>query len=285
MNYKLKIFIEITLICSVLFKTGCVPRKLIIDHPNVVNRFYFEPKLIKGKNTSKMDLNSKRKLLKLKIQYAFYKLEQGDRLFDEDFHQGINCYKVAFSALNDAVDLGTENLINKYKSFDNWVNNAIDTIIFTEDDLYDLYWLGAAYGGLIKSSRGDPFEIVKLPKIGKILNAASSINHEWNNGALHSALLAYTSTRVDLSDEKLIEIADKHFELAISLSDSLDASPFVTYAESIDKKFQNRNMYIKKLAHALSIDVNIKREMRLGNIISQDRAKWLLTKTDEYFFE
>ena len=61
MNYKLKIFIEITLICSVLFKAGCVPRKLIVDHPNVVNRFYFEPKLTKRKNTSKMDLNSKRK--------------------------------------------------------------------------------------------------------------------------------------------------------------------------------------------------------------------------------
>ena len=160
MNYKLKIFIEITLICSVLFKTGCVPRKLVVDHPNVVNRFYFEPKLTKGKNTSKMDLNSKRKLLKLKVQYAFYRLEQGDRLFEEDFNKGINCYKVAFSALNDAVDLGTKNLINKYKSFDDWVNNVIDTIMFTEDDLYDLYWLGAAYGGLLNLAEETLFRLL-----------------------------------------------------------------------------------------------------------------------------
>tara|TARA_S200000501_G_scaffold98676_1_gene92018 strand:- start:23308 stop:24165 length:858 start_codon:yes stop_codon:yes gene_type:complete len=285
MNYKLKLCIQIAIMSSLLLKNGCVPRRLIVNHPNLVNNFYFEPKLAKGRNLSQSDLSDKRELLKLKVQYAYYKLEQGDRFFDEDFHNGIDCYKVAFSVLKDAVNLGTENLKSKYKTFDNWVNSENDTIMFTDNDLYDLYWLGAAYGGLIKSSRGDPFEIVKLPKIGKILNSASSINHEWNDGVLHSALLAYTATRVDLSDEELLEIADKHYTIAISLSDSLDASPFVTYAESIDKKFQNRNEFLKKLDYAISIDVDKKKEIRMGNIISQDRAKWLLTKTDEYFFE
>ena len=115
-----------------------------LQKDNIQNSWGARKKLKKGKNTSKMNLNSKRKLLKLKVQYAFYKLEQGDRLFDEDFHQGINCYKVAFSALNDAVDLGTENLINKYKykkiacvDFDvHWGNGNYDVMRGNKNSLY-----------------------------------------------------------------------------------------------------------------------------------------------------
>jgi hypothetical protein len=33
------------------------------------------------------------------------------------------------------------------------------------------------------------------------------------------------------------------------------------------------------------MNINQDQDLRLGNIIAQERAKWLLTKTDEYFFE
>ena len=39
------------------------------------------------------------------------------------------------------------------------------------------------------------------------------------------------------------------------------------------------------MKYVTDMNVNQDRELRLGNIIAQERAKWLLTKTDEYFFE
>jgi hypothetical protein len=156
---------------------------------------------------------------------------------------------------------------------------------FNINDVSDLYWFAAAYGGAIKSSRGNPFDVVKLPVVKKLLITAIALDPKWGKGALYSAMMSYTSSRPDLFGDALIDSVSSFYEKALIASDSLDASLFVSYAELIDKKFQDRDAFEQKLDIVLNMDVEKDKDFRLSNIIAQERAKWLLSKTDEIFFE
>ena len=80
-------------------------------------------------------------------------------------------------------------------------------------------------------------------------------------------------------------LMDYYFQKAVEYSDSLDAGPFVTYAESIHKPFQERKEFEDKLSFVLEMDVIRNSEYELSILIAKNRAEWLLSNTDEYFLE
>jgi hypothetical protein len=121
--------------------------------------------------------------------------------------------------------------------------------------------------------------------VKKMLIKAITLDPNWRKGALYSAMMSYTSSRPDLFGDAMIDSVTFYYEKALLASDSLDASLFVSYAEIIDKKFQNRTEFERKLHYVLQADGKNDKDFRLSNIIAQERAKWLLSKTDEYFFE
>ena len=273
-------------ILIIFFTAGCVPRRIIVDHPQLISTYYFEKKIASFREKDSLTYPERRKLLKLEVKFAYgFILEEADRLFAEDYHQGLERAGDAYSLLKDAIEIGTVILTEKYPEFELWLSEKDNKIKFEHDNIYELYWLAAAYGCAIRASRGNPFELIQLPRVGKLLKAAMSLDPGWNRGTLYSAMISYTATRSDLTDETLIDSVTKYYELAVSSSDSMDASPFVSFAENIDKRFQYKSEFIRKLEYVSGMNVNQDQDLRLGNIIAQERAKWLLTKTDEYFFE
>jgi hypothetical protein len=95
----------------------------------------------------------------------------------------------------------------------------------------------------------------------------------------------YTSSRPDLFGDSMVDSISYFYEKALIASDSLNASVYVSYAEIIDKKYQNKTEFEQKLHYVIQMDDKNDKDFRLSNIIAQERAKWLLSKTDEYFFE
>ena len=83
----------------------------------------------------------------------------------------------------------------------------------------------------------------------------------------------------------LIDSVTYYFDKAVDISDSLNASLFVSYAELINKKFQQKDAFEEKLEFVLKMNVNKDKYFRLTNIIAQERAKWLLSKKSDYFLE
>ena len=98
-------------------------------------------------------------------------------------------------------------------------------------------------------------------------------------------MMSFTATRTDLSEILLRDSVDFYFNKALLHSDSLDASPYVTYAESIHKTYQERKEFEDKLNYVIDMAVIPKSEYELSNLIAKNRAEWLLTKTEEYFLE
>ena len=272
------------LLSVILFCSSCVPRTLIVDHPKIVS-LYFEKRIKSLERKKSLSTEQKRLLLKTKVEYGFgVLLEESDRTLDHDYNLGVKKSQEAYIVFSDAKKVGNSILIISYPKLDSWLSGETD-LQFKINDVSDLYWLAAAYGGAIKSSRGNPFDVVKLPVVKKLLITAIALDPKWGKGALYSAMMSYTSSRPDLFGDALIDSVSSFYARALIASDSLDASLFVSYAELIDKKFQNRDAFERKLDLVLNMDVEKDKDFRLSNIIAQERAKWLLSKTDEIFFE
>ncbi|MBT4578577.1 MAG: hypothetical protein HOB93_01595 [Candidatus Marinimicrobia bacterium] len=275
---------HLLLFISLLYTTGCASKSILLNHPNLVS-IYFENKIQKLEKKASPTKIEKRKILKLKNEYAFgILMEKNDRLIGQDYSKGLEGYHKANIIFNEAKIIGSEILITSFPNFELWLKGN-SKITFSHSDIFDLYWLAAAYGGAIKSSRGNPFELVHLPSVGKMLKTAISLDPDWGNGVLHTAMMSYTSSRPDLSGKSLIDSVSYYFNKAVLISDSLYADPFMIYAESIDKPFQNKGAYEEKLNFILNMDTDRSAEFELGNIITKKRAKWLLTKTNEMFLE
>ncbi len=270
------------LVFLVLF--SCVPKAILLEKPKLVS-IYFERKIKKLEGNDSMSLHGRRVLVRTKVEYGFgIIMEQADRLIEDDYLEGLDQYKKANNVFNEAQDLGMLIMLEKYPEFNDWLQK--DAVIdLKKEDVSDMYWLAASIGGSVSSSRGDPFELINLPYVGRLLNKCIKIYPEWNNGSLYSAMMSFATSRSDLSEEMLRDSVDFYFNKAISYSNGMDAGPYLTYAESIHKTFQERKDFVDKLNYVMEMDVVRNSDYEMGNLVSKSRAKWLLSKTDEYFLE
>ena len=272
------------ILTSFIFIISCSPKAFIIDQPELVS-IYFEKKIKKLEKSDMTSLDQQRALMRTKVEYGFgIIMEHADRLIDVDYSSALDKYKKANIIFKDARDSGISILNDRYSNFNEWIRGGVE-LQFTNNDIIDLYWLAAAYGGAISSSRGDPFELIHLPKVGRILRKCIELDPEWNNGAVYSAMMSFTSTRTDISEDLLRDSVDFYFNKAILYSDSLDAGPFLAYAESIHKTYQERKEFEDKLNYVIDMKTKSRSRYELPNLIAKNRAEWLLSKTDDYFLE
>ena len=197
----------------------------------------------------------------------------------------MECYKKANKLFLEAKQSSLIILSKKYPNFNQWMKKDLN-ITFETKDTHDLYWLAASMAGAIQSSRGsNPYELVNIPTIGKLLKTTISLDSNWGRGALYSAMMSYSAIRPDLSGKAMKDTVDYYFKKALQLSDSLDASVYVSYAELIHKPRQERNDFEGKLKYAINMDLNKNKKIKLNNLISINRAKWLMSNTEDYFLE
>ena len=267
-----------------LLVSACVPKAFLLEQPKLVS-VYFERKIEKLEKAKSPDLDSQRLLMRTKVEYGFgIIMEQASRLIEEDYEQAMAKYEQANKIFSEARDSGILIISKRYPSFNNWLNKEA-SIDFNADDMNDIYWLAASIGGCISSSRGDPFELINLPNVGRLLRTGIDINPEWGNGSLFSAMISFTTTRSDLNEIMLRDSVDYYFDKAVLYSDGKDAGPYLTYAESIHKPFQERKNFVDKLNYVINMENKPNNEFELTNLLANSRAKWLLARTEEYFLE
>jgi len=224
-------------------------------------------------------------LMRTKVEYGFgIIMEQANRLIDEDYSLAMAKYEQANKIFSEARDSGISIISKKYPNLKKWLNKEA-SIDFNADDISDIYWLAASIGGCISSSRGNPFELINLPNVGRLLRTGIDINPGWENGSFYSAMISFTTTRSDLNEVMLRDSVDYYFDKAVLYSDGKDAGPYLTYAESIHKPFQERKNFVDKLNYVINMENKPNNEFELTNLLAKSRAKWLLARTDEYFLE
>ena len=147
-----------------------------------------------------------------------------------------------------------------------------------------MYWTAVSWAAAISVSKDNPDLIADLSRVEALLDRALELDETFDRGALHSFLITYEMSRSGGTGDPAVR-SEEHFDRAVALSGGQLAGPFVTFAEAVCVKKQNRAEFESLLHRALAIDPNAKPEWRLVNLIMQRRARWLLARADDLFLK
>jgi predicted anti-sigma-YlaC factor YlaD len=154
--------------------------------------------------------------------------------------------------------------------------------IATRQDVPMLYWTAASWGAAIAVSQDHPDLVADQPIVEALIDRAFELNPDYDFGAIHGFLIKYEMARQGAAGDPAAR-ARQHFDREVALTNRQLASPYVSFAESVCVPNDNRQEFEKLLGQALAIDPDARPEWRLQNLVTQKRAKWLLTRTDELF--
>ena len=215
--------------------------------------------------------------------YAFVQIE-ADYIEDNDFAESNRLKKQAQKLYLRSREYAARGLETDHPGFREHLHlnpqSALESM--TPDDLPFLYWLAVSWAAAISSSKENLDLLSELYLVEAIMNRALELDEDYNNGALHEFFIAFDGGR-SIAMGGSIERARKHFDRAIKLSGGNKVSPYVSLAENVSVKQQNVKEFVKLLKIALTIDVDVKPEYRLENILLQRRATWLLSRIEDLF--
>lgn len=149
------------------------------------------------------------------------------------------------------------------------------------DDVPLAVWSAAALGGAINTSKDDPESTADVAVVGALLERALALDEDFDKGTIHEFLLAYEAGRPSGSKEK----AREHYERALALGEGKHPSIWLSWAEGVSVKDQNRGEFMELVGRSLAFDVEAFPENRLLNLLAQRRARWLQRSVDELFLE
>jgi predicted anti-sigma-YlaC factor YlaD len=217
--------------------------------------------------------------------YAFVH-QEADYLEELDFDRAIAGWERAKKLYLRARDYGLRGLETSHEDFvTELYRDPRDAVSRSTDaDVALLFWTAASWAGAITLSKDDPDLVGDLPIVEALILRALELDEAYDHGAIHGFLIAFEMGRPGGAGDPVAR-AREHFDRAMELSDGQLASPLVTLAESVALAEQDRNEFKGLLDRALAIDPETRPEWRLSNLISQQRARWLLERTDRLILD
>jgi predicted anti-sigma-YlaC factor YlaD len=159
--------------------------------------------------------------------------------------------------------------------------NAIDPRLAR--DVEALFWAGASWGSAISLALDRPEIVVDLPAVRALLEGALAAEPDWQRGLVREAMIGLEALPATMGGS--IERAREHFERAQSLSSGQRAGTYLTWASQVAVEQQDRALFIEMLESARAVDLDRLPDERLANRLAQRRARWLLERVDEYFYD
>lgn len=150
-------------------------------------------------------------------------------------------------------------------------------------DVELMVWTGSAWGAAISVGADHPELVADLPVVLALLHRCLDLAPDFGDGQVHEAMVVVESLPEVMGGS--VERARQHYERALELSGGGRASTYVTWAELISYREQNRKEFEELLGKALAIDPDAKPEERLATLIAQKRARILLKVEDDLFLD
>ncbi len=211
-------------------------------------------------------------------------MEEADRVEETDLARARALRKRSKDLYLRARDYGLQALEVRYSGFRTGLRENPEQALqqVNEQDVPLLYWTAAAWGSAVGIDAQDYSLLMDLPVIEKMIRRALELNESWSDGRLHEFMISFEAGQAGMGGS--IEAAENHFQRALELNQGRSAGTYVTAAEALAVRTQDRPRFQDLLHKALAIDVDTYPEMRLANILAQERARWLLDHMNEYFY-
>jgi len=152
----------------------------------------------------------------------------------------------------------------------------------TPRDVPLFYWTAVSWAAAVSLSKDNPDLIAEQPCFEAMIDRALALNESYGNGAIHAFLITYEMSRPGGVGDAVAR-SRQHFERAVALTGGQLAGPMVSFAEAVCIQKQDAKEFDALLKRALAINPDGKPEWRLANLVTQRRAKWLLTRTEDLF--
>jgi predicted anti-sigma-YlaC factor YlaD len=147
-----------------------------------------------------------------------------------------------------------------------------------------LYWAAAGWAGAISADPGDMALVAELSTVEAMMRRALLLDEDFDYGAIHEFFITYEGSRSEAMGGSP-ERAKDHFDRVVTLTQGKKASPFVALASTVAVRRQDYQMFKELLHKALEIDTDAVPKWRLANVLSQEKARWLLDHTPDLFLE
>jgi predicted anti-sigma-YlaC factor YlaD len=150
------------------------------------------------------------------------------------------------------------------------------------EDIDYLYWGSAGWFAAIAINVFDLELTIEIPMAKAMMDRAYELDPDYGDGTIDDFyILYYASVTPDMGGS--IDKALYHFEEAVRKSEGMNAGPYLSLATSVYMQQQDAAAFVRTLEQALAIDVDEKPEIRLLNVIMQDKAEWYLKHLENFF--
>ncbi|MBW7933403.1 MAG: hypothetical protein H3C62_07280 [Gemmatimonadaceae bacterium] len=146
-----------------------------------------------------------------------------------------------------------------------------------------LYWTAASWALALAIDVNDSELAIRQTAIEKMMQRALVLDETYELGSIHDFFITWEAAHASAGGS--VAKAREHFARATQLAAGRRAAPYVGMAEAVSISENNRKEFESLLKEALAVDVNKAPEQRLANIISQRRARWLLSRIDDLFVD
>ena len=219
-------------------------------------------------------------------QYALAFVEpEAARLEDDDYREAVRQRERALKLLIRGRDYCLRSLEQEVPGVRRQLEASPETALSKtgRDQVPLLYWTGASWGGVISLGKDRPELAVDLPAVRALMDRTLALDESYDHGAVHQVLIILEALPEAMGGST--ERARQHFERAVELSRGLSAMPYVILAEQVSVPAQDWREFEKLLGESLEVDPDREPSLRLANLIAQDRARWLLDKTEDLFLD
>jgi len=150
-----------------------------------------------------------------------------------------------------------------------------------ETQVNSLFVFASSWASVIEATSSDWNAVAELPKVKASIQRVLDVDDTVSNGNAH-LYMAVLETLLPPSLGGKPDLAKKHFERAIEISNNTNLMAKVLYAEKYARLLFDRDLHDKLLNEVLASDIDQK-DQRLINALAKQRAKTLLTDADDYF--
>ncbi len=152
----------------------------------------------------------------------------------------------------------------------------------TKQDVPGLFWGGMALASAINVARDDVQLIAQMPLARKMISRVLELDETYQNAGGHMILGAMLG-----SVGKMLggnpELAQKHFETALKLTQRKFLLVHLLYAKTVAVQLQDQKLFQSLLSEVQNAKLDIFPEQKLANMSAKRRARLLLARQGSLF--
>ncbi len=149
------------------------------------------------------------------------------------------------------------------------------------DDVPALYGLANAWAGWLQAHADDMHAVAQLAKVKLLIERLLELDETYEFATPHMYMGVFESL-LPPSLGGRPEVAKRHFERAITISDGRNLYAKVLYAQNYARTTLNRDLHDSLLKEVLAADPHVD-GLTLQNTLAQEIAVELLAEADEFF--